>query len=82
MQLNQNKCKATYLLFPRNAMTRQSSLFYLVLFLNGLGSVASTSIPVLYNVHYYIDNDLVEGDSAFCQPQETLLTEAVYKTHI
>jgi len=25
---------------------------------------------------YFINNDLVEGDSAFCQPQETLLTEA------
>ena len=24
----------------------------------------------------YKNNDLVEGDSAFCQPEETLLTEA------
>jgi len=26
---------------------------------------------------HYINNDLVEGDSAFCQPEETLLTEAL-----
>ena len=25
----------------------------------------------------YVNNDLVEGESAFCQPGETLLTEAL-----
>jgi len=27
---------------------------------------------------YYINNDLVEGDSAICQPEETLLTATVF----
>jgi len=37
----------------------------------------STSIfTETLNYYYYKNNDLVKGDSAFCHPEETLLTEA------
>jgi len=32
---------------------------------------------VHFGIVYYINSDLIEGNSAFCQPEETLLTEAV-----
>jgi len=28
-------------------------------------------------MRHYINNDFAEGDSAFCQPKETLLTEVL-----
>jgi len=30
----------------------------------------------------YINNNLVKGDSAFCQPEETLLNEALPEVNI
>jgi len=45
--------------------------------LNLFWNKISTSIfTETLNYYYYINNDLVKGDSAFCQPEETLLTEA------
>jgi len=35
--------------------------------------------PLIYL--YYRNNDSVEADSAFCQPDETLLTEALAKVN-
>jgi len=35
--------------------------------------VIQNQLILLYN----INNDLVEGDSAYCQPKETLLTEVL-----